>query len=275
VGAGYTGTVSPYLYFSAGLFNTEGDSTSTTGADSDTPEVIGRTVIRPFANQTGDLLNSFQIGGSAAFANLNLSDLEFTAKSTGMIDTSRSIYTLSHDTKFGVLQDVGDRYHYGFESAWAWQSFLAQGEYIHLAYTSLKPAGRPSKDAVFSSWYVSGVYWLTGEHPEFDASAPKPVQPARPFDYKNHNYGAVGLAVRFEHFTGDDEWITPDAYVSVRHADGASVALNWVPFSMHRLMLDYTRTEFSDPIRIRVHPDGSVDYIDVENVITLRYSIDF
>jgi hypothetical protein len=83
------------------------------------------------------------------------------------------------------------------------------------------------------------------------------------------------VSARFEHFNGDDDWINPDAYVSVRDADGASLAFNWVLFPMHRVILDYTRTEFSDPIRVRVQPDGSVDYIDTENVITIRYTIDF
>jgi len=44
---------------------------------------------------------------------------------------------------------------------------------------------------------------------------------------------------------------------------------------IHRVLLDYTYTNLSDPIRVRVNTDGSVDYIDKENVITLRYCIDF
>jgi hypothetical protein len=44
---------------------------------------------------------------------------------------------------------------------------------------------------------------------------------------------------------------------------------------MARVVLDYTHTSLSDPIRVRVLPDGSADYIEAENVITCRFSIDF
>ncbi len=44
---------------------------------------------------------------------------------------------------------------------------------------------------------------------------------------------------------------------------------------MHRMILDYTFTDFTDPVRVRVNPDGSVDYVEKENVFTLRFSIDF
>ena len=56
---------------------------------------------------------------------------------------------------------------------------------------------------------------------------------------------------------------------AVRAIEGSSI----VP--MCRVVLDYTHTELSDPIRVRVLPDGSVDYVDEENVVTLRFGIDF
>jgi phosphate-selective porin OprO and OprP len=274
-GIGYKGMFTPYLFCSAGLFNTEEDPSTTSGNEHDSPEAVGRILFKPFAGINDQSLGMLQFGGSASYASLNLSDMEFSVKSTGMFDTNLNVYVLTHDTKFGVLQDVDDRYRYGFESSWSLQPLLFQAEYVHLTYTSLKPAGGPSKDAVFSTWYVSAIYWLTGESTEFDISTPLPVKPLHPFNPGNSCFGAFGLAARFDHFNGDDDWINPDAYVSVRDADGTSLAFNWVLFPMHRIILDYTHTEFSDPIRVRVKPDGSIDYIDKENVITVRYTIDF
>jgi hypothetical protein len=54
-----------------------------------------------------------------------------------------------------------------------------------------------------------------------------------------------------------------------------SLALNWILLPMHRIILDYTYTDLSDPIRVRVKRDGTVEFIEKENAVTLRYSLDF
>jgi hypothetical protein len=61
----------------------------------------------------------------------------------------------------------------------------------------------------------------------------------------------------------------------VETADAYSVALNWVLYPMARLILDFTHTDLSDPIRSRILMDGEAEYIETENVATLRFSIDF
>lgn len=264
-----------HIYYATGLFNADGEDTSGSGNDHDDPELIGRLVFSPFADADTDWLRNFQFGGSATYAKINLSDLSLKVKTTGMVDTSRNIYELGHDTKFGVIQDVDDRWRIGGEAAWAWESLALQCEYIRLTYTSLKPVGSPAEDAEFSSWYVSGLYFLTGEQPVFKNSVMKRITPTHSFNPEAGHYGALGLAFRIDHFDGDEHWINPALHVSVDEADAYSIAINWMPFSMHRVTLDYTYTDFSDQIRVRVNTDGSIDYIDEENVVTLRYSIDF
>ncbi len=258
-----------------GLFNTEGTDSGASRNEHDDPAVIGRVVLAPFAGSDNPWFNSFQFGGSAAYARMNLSDLKLRVKSTGMINANRNLYVLSHDTKFGVLQDIGDRYRYGVEAAWAFNSLALQGEFIGMAYTDLKPAGRPAKDASFSAWYISGIYFLTGEAPAYENHRLQPICPVQAFDPKNGNYGAFGIGARVEHFSGDKDWINPEANVSSEEADAFSLSVNWLPFAMHKVMLDFSHTELSEPIRVRVLPDGSIDYIDKENTVTIRYSINF
>ncbi len=192
-----------------------------------------------------------------------------------MLDTLRNIYKLGHDTKFGVIQNVEDRWRIGGEAAWAWKSLACQAEYIRLTYTSLKPAGSKAQDADFFSWHVSTLYFVTGEQPTFSKGTMDPVPLKSPFDLSTGNYGAFGIAARYDHFKGDKDWINPVSHVSVEEADAYSLAINWILFPMHRVILDYTYTNLSDPIRVRVNTDGSVDYIDKENTVTLRYSINF
>lgn len=263
------------IHYAFGLFNAEGEDVENRGDGNDSPEAAGRIVFVPFAKSPSEALKYFQFGASGTYAKINLGNLDLKVKTTGMIDTSRNIYVLGHDTKFGVLQEADDRWRMGAEAAWAWKSFACQAEYIRLTYTSLKPAGRQAQDADFSSWYVSMLYFITGEQTVYKNGIMARVQPEKPFNLSTGDYGAFGISTRYEHFAGDEDWITPGAYVSVREADSFSLALNWILLPMHRILLDYTYTDLSDPIRVRVHPDGSVDYIDTENVITLRYTIDF
>ncbi|MBC2714538.1 MAG: hypothetical protein HF978_04440 [Desulfobacteraceae bacterium] len=264
-----------HMHYAGGLFNAETDDVANRGDGHDAPELVGRLVFSPFVHLSSGFLKYLQVGASASYAKINLGNLDFKVKTSGMIDTNRYIYVLSHDTKFGVLQDADARWRIGAEAAWAWKSLALQGEYVRLTYTNLKPAGDPARDADFATWYISAIYFLTGEQPEFCNGILKAVPPIHSFNLENGKYGGLALALRVDHFDGDKDWIHPSANVSVDNADGYSIALNWLLLPVHRIILDYTYTDLSDPIRVRVHPDGSVDYINKENVVTLRYSIDF
>ena len=144
-----------------------------------------------------------------------------------------------------------------------------------LTYTDLETSGDNPPDADFSSWYASAMWCITGESPILSKGIVKPIYPDHFFDPQEGTWGAFCLAARIDHFSGDENWINPASYVSVEEADAYSLALNWVLFPMARIVLDYTHTSLSDPIRVRVLPDGSADYIESENVITCRFSIDF
>ena len=92
---------------------------------------------------------------------------------------------------------------------------------------------------------------------------------------KLNNPSASPDQYQMEHFSGDEDWINPSSFVSVRKADGYSLAVNWILFPMVRIIGDFTYTDYSDPIRVQVHPDGTVDYVNREKVFTLRLGMDF
>lgn len=261
--------------YAVGLFNGDGDDGSASGPEEDDPEAAFRIVFSPFKNALSPWIKGLQFGGSAAYAQIDNLNINLHVKSTGMVGTDTNLYVLTHNTKFGVIQDVGSRQRYGVEAAWAVGPLLFQAEYFSLKYTDLESAGDNPSEAEFSSWYGSVAWWITGENPLLSNAVVRPVYPRRFFDPQNNTWGAICLALRFEHFNGDENWINPDAFVSVKEADAYSLAVNWVLYPMTRVVLDYTHTELSDPIRVRVLPDGSVDYVEAENVITARFSIDF
>jgi len=262
------------IHYAAGLFNADGDNVGNRSDGRDDPELVGRLVLAPFADSSNEYLRYLQFGGSGSFARINLSTLNVKVKTTGMVDTGRNIYVLSNNTKFGVPQAADTRWRLGAEAAWAWRSMAFQGEYIRLTYTDLKPVGNPPMNADFKSWYVNALYFFTGETLSFSRGTLQPIVPHQPFDPATGGFGAWGIAIRYARFLGDEQWINPAAFVSVKKADAVSLAVNWVLNPMHKMILDYTYTNLSDPIRVRVHPDGAIDYIDKENVVTIRYAID-
>lgn len=263
------------IVYAGGLFNGDGNDGSTAGAENDTPEIAARLVVAPFKRSPITWLNSLQVGASATYAQIDTLNINLRAKSTGMVGTDLSLYTLTHNTKFGVIYDVGNRYRTGIEAAWAIGPLLLQGEYLTLTYTDLETSDENLADPEFSSWYASVAWCLTGERPILSGGVVRPIYPDNFFYPELGTWGALCLAARIEHFDGDDNWINPASFVSVREADAYSLALNWVLYPMARVILDYSHTELSDPIRVRVLPDGSVDYIEEENVVTIRFSIDF
>jgi phosphate-selective porin len=263
------------MNYSLGVFNGDGDDGDTRGNEHDEPELAGRVVLAPFSNTSWEWIRSLQIGASATYAEIDLSNVDLNVKSTGMYGTDRNLYVLGHDTKFGVLQDVDDRRRLGFEAAWAWGPVLMQGESVYLKYSGLKPAGESSMDAEFLATYASVSWCLTGEHYVLSKGRVEPLYPHRFFQPELGTFGALVLSARIEHFKGDEDWINPQSHVSVEEAETASVALNWILFPMVRLIMDVSHTAFSDPLRVRVLPNGDVDYIEEENVLTCRLSMDF
>ncbi len=264
------------IYYGAGIFNGEGVDGSVGGDERDDPEFAGRILVAPFQGTDNEWFRAFHIGTSATYARIDLADVDLEVKSTGMAGSDRNIFVLKQNTKFGRLQDVQNRIRYGLESIWTKGPFALAAEYAHLKYTDLKPSGHNHLDADFTSWYVSLAWCITGEPIFVSRGSVKPVYPNRFFNPTEKTYGAFCVATRLEHFEGDENWIKKDAFVSVKEANGISFAINWILFPMHRIVLDYTYTDFSDPLRVRVDPDtGSVDYVDEESVFTLRMSMDF
>ncbi|HNQ86528.1 MAG TPA: porin [Deltaproteobacteria bacterium] len=262
------------LNYGVGLFNGDGDDGSTRGSDHDSPEITGRIALKPLSSSGTAALRNFQIGVSGSWAAIDTANIDLKVKSTGMAGlTGRNLYVLGHNTKFGVLQDVGNRYRAGAEAAWSMGPLAFAGEYLVLKYTELETVSQ-RHDAEFSSWYLSGAYCLTGEHFSLAGGTVNPIHPNRFFDPKENTWGAFILAARVEHFTGDEDWITEGANISVEKADAASAGITWILFPMLRLSCDFTCTDLSDSIRVRVNPDGSVDYVKRENVLTLRLSMD-
>ena len=145
------------IVYSAGIFNGDGPDGATKGSWRDEPELSARLVIVPISNTK----QSFQIGCSASYDQIDLANVNLEVKSSGMVGTQRNIYVLNSNTKFGVLQEVEKRYRWSLESAWSFGPLALQAEYFNFKYTDLKAVGEIPRDAQFSAWYGSVIYFIT------------------------------------------------------------------------------------------------------------------
>ncbi|MGA1875925.1 MAG: OprO/OprP family phosphate-selective porin [bacterium] len=258
------------LNYALGIFNGDGTDGSSRGSRIDEPEWTARLVCRPLKGSSPAWRPSFQFGGAASYSRIDLTNVHFEAKSTGMVGTKRNLYVLNGNTKFGMLQDVDERHRLAGEAGFTLGPVVLQGEYLHLKLTGLVPSGGRPQGADFSSWYGSVMFSLTDQSFTFKRGTLQPLELPGNRSLGKGGLGGFVLAFRMEKFSGDPEWINKVAFVSVEEADALSVAVNWLLNQKVRFILDYTRTDFSDPLEVRKNPDGTVDYIEDEHVLTLR-----
>ncbi|MBN2372909.1 hypothetical protein JXL19_03855 [bacterium] len=263
------------IVYSAGIFNGNGNDGSPRGKEREDMEYSARCVIAPF-KRLWPAVQSLQFGGSATHSRIDRLDIALKIKSPGMAGIeNRNIYVFEANRKFGVLYGFEERRRGGIEAAWSLGPMAIQGEYMDIRYTNLRSAGGEPLNADFSAWYASAILFFTGENLKFQNGVPKPIIPQHNLDLQSGTLGAIGLAFRFEQFKGDETWIVPSYFDSMDEAEAYCIALNWIMNPIFSLIFEFSHTKFSDPIRVRVNDDGSINYIEKENVFKVRSCIVF
>jgi len=264
----------PFIHSTMGIFNGTSGKQPTQGRQRDEPEFVSRLTLSPFKKLGFEWIESLQIGWSTSYCRINLSQIDIEIKTTGMTDSNRNLYVLNPNTKFGVLYDVNKRTRSGLEAFWSIGPMAFQYEYIRMKLSELKPATGDAMNAEFSSGYVSLLVSLTGEKLSATPEGLCSVKPVTPMNEKS-GFGAFLFSARGEYFHGDENWIKKELAVSVQRANAKSFALIWLPNDFNRIIMDYTQTRFSDPLRIRINTDGTIVYNERETVFNIRWCIDF
>jgi phosphate-selective porin OprO/OprP len=140
---------------------------------------------------------------------------------------------------------------FGGEAALVQGSFSLQGEYIAAVLATLD-----NEDPMFSALYVTGSFFLTGEHRTYKASSATfdRIQPARHFDGEGGK-GAWEVAARFSRADLND------AATAGGELNDISAALNWYPNPNFRWMANYVRAD--------------LDEVGASNAFLMRFQADF
>jgi len=254
--------------YNIGAFNGDGIDGSSRGNQKDDPELAARLLIQPFSLCKIPVLPGFFSGISYTEGRIDLTNVSVDVKSTGMIGTNRSLYILNSNTKFGVLLEVDKRKRTGLEGGLIYGPVAFFGEYQRYQYIGLKSVREEGVNANFYSWYTSLIINLTGD-PINDFSQKEIKEKTKTIP------GILQLALRREYFSGDSHWIMDNAFNATREADAYSLALSYIVKPYYKFLMDYTVTDISDPIRIRINPDGTIEYMSSETSLTLRFQINF
>jgi len=252
--------------YGVGVFNGDGvDDTS--GGDVDDPEFTGRAVFSPFKHTNLSWLQGLQIGGSGSYANIDRNNVNVDVKTTGLT----TFFEVATSAKFNVILDAGSRVRYGAELGWSYGPLALMAEYIVEKFDDIRTS---SNEFGFDldDYYVSLLWMITGEHPYFEHSVFQPIEPKK--SVWKGGFGAVGLALRYDNFTADKSVYENliNMGESVREAKAYTVALNWWLDRYSRIIIDFTRTEFDEPLLIaRDSLTGETIFSDYENVLTARF----
>lgn len=255
VGVQVLGDVSGGLVsYAAGVVNGAADGGSVDTDASDSKDIAGRLVVRPFTNDEAGPLRGL---------GLVIAGTRGTQTGGGALSTVRTPSLQQPFFSYSGASADGVRTRYSPQAFYYHKAFAALGEYVH-SELPVSKAG-VGGDIGIDAWQIAAAYVLTGEAAT-DASAG--VKPRANFDFGNGHYGAVQVGVRYHVLEIDDRAFelnlaTPG---SSRKAEAWTAGLNWFLTPNLKYVFNVERTVF----------DGDADGPrKAENAVVFRAQVNF
>jgi phosphate-selective porin OprO/OprP len=240
--------------YAGGVVNGAPDGLSVDTDTSDSKDLAGRLVVRPFTNDKESPLR----GLGVAIAGTR-------GKQTGS-GTLATLRTASVQQPFfsysGAAAD-GVRTRYSPQVFYYHQAFAALGEYVH---NELPVRRGSAADAIATdAWQIAAAYVITGEAATDSSSG---IKPQANFDFGNGHYGALQVGVRYHVLEVDERAFdlnlaTPG---SSRKAEAWTAGLNWFLTPNLKYVFNFERTVFDDDA------DGARK---AENAVVFRTQVSF
>jgi phosphate-selective porin OprO/OprP len=238
------------LHYGIGAFRADNITNGRESTSDGHHKVTGRLTGLPYANE--DMTQLVHIGASGSVASLDPdNDLD------GAEDWEPEVH-LAPDfvDPFGTTDFADGSTRYALESAFVYDSFSAQAEWAQREYDMVG-----SSDPTFSSWYVQGSYFLTGEVRPYDGGEFDRISPKSNFTTEGGT-GAWEIAARYSTMDLNDSGFTGG------QTDIITAGVNWYLNPSVRVMLNYTNADVSDALG-NPGVDGSGDFVST------RFQIDF
>jgi phosphate-selective porin OprO and OprP len=263
-----------WLNYNAYLVNGSGQNNDDVNDSKD----FGGRVNMNLANLADIKGAVIHVGASASAGNIGFSTSTGSTLTQGTEANGATFFTV------GGLSNTekNDRTRWGLESSLAYGPVKLSAEYFHANYEGLTtgssdlPVAMRNKkfDNDIKAWYADLNWMVTGESwaDTYKSGIYGRMKPKQNFDSKD-GWGALELGLRYSRFDASDfEPMLKIATASTSftsEAEAWTVGAKWLLNPNSRIVLNYVRTEFEDPIRVNSVSD------DTENAILLRAQYDF
>lgn len=259
------------LHYEVGIFNGAGENTAENNDDFD---YAARVVFNPTSGKEGP----FQawVGASYGYGQQvgkNSNDIRVRTES----NSGNAYFTAAIPTTRGF-----DRERMGLEAAVQYGPVMLKGEFLRTEYDF-------EKKADVEGGYVTASWFLTGEQKAVrNGQTVRQTAIKKPFDPAKGQLGAWEVAARYSWFEVDDKffetggiypgWTAISKTTNVNEGDAWSVAINWYPSSLVRLMANWVHSEASNDLtggtsNIFTHDGGNKT--DVEDALLVRVQIEW
>lgn len=240
--------------YQAGVGNGVTDGASADVDASDSKDVTGRLLVRPFTAHVASPLRGLGLALAASRGRQSGAGALPSFRTASVQQTFFS-YT-------GAIAD-GVRTRYSPQVFYYHKGFAALGEYVRSEMPIRK--GTIRDDIAHEAWQIAAAYVLTGEAAT-DAGAG--IRPRINFDFGAGHWGALQIAARYHVLEIDSRAVALGlpAAGSNRKAEAWTAGINWFLTPNIKYVLNFERTLFED------EADGSRK---AENALILRTQLAF
>ncbi len=220
--------------YSAGVMNGVVDGGSGDVDTSDSKDVAGRLVVRPFTRLAASPFRGFGVA---------LSGARGREEGSGALPVLRTTMLAQMYFSYSGASADGVRTRYSPQIFYYHKALGAFADYVRTEVPVRK--GSVREEVGHDSWEISASYVLTGEAAT-DAGAG--VRPRAGFDGASGGIGALQVAARYHTLRIDDAAFTFDLASpgSSRKADAWTVGVNWYATPNLRHVVNFERTVFDD-----------------------------
>ena len=244
------------VYYAVAASNGAGKNNNETSSTVDGKDAIGRLAVN-FAEIIGNKDMVLHVGGAYSDGRVAGGGAPFTAMRT----EGRGLVFYTPAT-VGTAANSIDRQRTQAETSLAWKQFKLQGEMVKTNYQT------PTFDRDVDAMYAEVMWLITGEKyaDAYRSGAYGAIKPNRPFKKGTDGWGAWEAGLRYSEVDASEFGTIAG---SSNKADAITVGLKWIPNTNTRVYLNYTKTNFDQPVNV---VGGTTDE---EQAITMRLGLYF
>lgn len=237
----------------AGVMNGVNDGASADLDTSDSKDVSGRLIVRPF--------NALPTANPARGLGLALSASRGRATGAAALPVLRTQILQQPYFSYvaGAVPAIADgtRIRFSPQAWYFYKAFGGWGEYVRS--TTPVTRGAVGADIDHTAWQVAASLVLTGESATEAAAG---IRPRANFDFANGHWGAFQLAARVHSLRVADEAFTLGlaAAGASRRADAWTLGLNWYATANVRYAFNFERTVFDEDAGGARHAENALAF---------------